>query len=128
MSDGGVSLIGMGEADSTNRAIEAVEKAINNPLLDVDISNASGALVNIVGGPSMSLDECKSIIEEIGNKLNPDAKLIWGAQISPDMDKSIRVLLIVTGVKSSQIIGHGETIESVKHREIEEELGIEFFE
>lgn len=128
MADGGVSLIGMGESDSTNRAVESVEKAINNPLLDVDISNASGALVNIIGGPDMSLDECKLIIETVGNKLSPDAKLIWGAQISADMDKSIRVLLIVTGVKSSQIFGHGETLESIKHKEIEEELGIEFFE
>ncbi len=128
MSDGGVSLIGMGESDSANRALEAVEKAVQNPLLDVDISNASGALVNIIGGNDMSLDECKLIIEEIGNKLSPDAKLIWGAQISADMEKSLRVLLIVTGVKSSQILGHGETVESRKHREIEEELGIEFFE
>ena len=128
MVDGGVSLIGMGESDSTNRAIESVEKAITNPLLDVDISNATGALVNIVGGQSMSLDECKVIIETIGNKLSPYAKLIWGAQISPDMEKSIRVLLIVTGVKSSQILGQGETLESMKHKEIEEELGIEFFE
>jgi len=128
MVDGGVSLIGMGESDSTNRAAESVEKAINNPLLDVDISNATGALVNIMGGQDMSLDECKIIIETIGNKLSPYAKLIWGAQIAQDMEKSIRVLLIVTGVKSSQILGQGETVESLKHREIEEELGIEFFE
>lgn len=128
MVDGGVSLIGMGESDSANRAIEAVEKAIQNPLLDVDISNASGSLANIIGGPDMSLDECKSIIETVGNQLSPDAKLIWGAQISPDMEKSLRVLLIVTGVKSAQILGHGEPMESIKHKEIEEELGIEFFE
>jgi cell division protein FtsZ len=128
MVDGGVSLIGMGESDSANRAIESVEKAIQNPLLDVDISDATGALVNIVGGPEMTLEECKSIIENVGNKLNPDAKLIWGAQISEDMEKSIRVLLIVTGVRSSQILGHGESIESMKHREIEEELGIDFIE
>lgn len=128
MENGGVSLIGMGESDSAQRAIEAVEKAIQNPLLDVDISNASGALVNIIGGPDMSLDECKLIIEEVGEKLNPDARLIWGAQISADMEKSIRVLLIVTGVKSAQILGHGDTIENIRHREIEEELGIEFFE
>jgi cell division protein FtsZ len=76
----------------------------------------------------MSLDECKQIIETIGNKLSPDAKLIWGAQISEDMEKSIRVLLIVTGVKSSQILGNGDSLESRKHAEIEEELGIEFFE
>ena len=128
MVDGGVSLIGMGESDSKQRAIEAVEKALTNPLLDVDVSNASGALVNIIGGPDMSLDECKTIIEEVGNKLSPDAKLIWGAQISEDMEKTIRVLLIVTGVKSSQIMGHGESVESKRHQEIEDELGIEFYE
>ncbi len=128
MTNGGVSLIGMGESDSQNRAVESVEKAIQNPLLDVDISDATGALVNIVGGPDMSLDETKEIIDAIGSKLSPDAKLIWGAQISEDMEKSIRVLLIVTGVKSSQILGHGESMENIKHQEIEEELGIEFFE
>ncbi len=128
MIDGGVSLIGMGESDSQQRSEEAVEKALNNPLLDVDISNASGALVNIIGGSNMSLDECKSIIQTVGDKLSPDAKMIWGAQISEDMDKSIRVLLIVTGVKSSQITGNEEKGKKSKHEEIEDELGIEFFE
>ena len=128
MVDGGVSLIGVGESDSGQRAIEAVEKAIQNPLLDVDISDATGALVNIIGGPDMSLDECKKIIENIGGKLNPEAKLIWGAQISDDMEKSIRVLLVVTGVKSSQILGNGDTMDEIRHKEIEEELGIDFFE
>lgn len=128
MANGGVSLIGMGESDTEQRAMDAVNKAIQNPLLDVDISNATGSLVNIVGGPNMSLEECKIIIETIGEKLSPDARLIWGAQISADMEKSIRVLLIVTGVKSAQILGHGESVESMKHREIEEELGIEFIE
>lgn len=128
MVNGGVSLIGMGESDTDNRALDAVDKAIQNPLLDVDISNATGALVNVVGGSDMSLDECKAVIETVGGKLSPDAKLIWGAQISEDMEKSIRVLLIVTGVKSSQIMGHGESIESIKHKEIEDELGIEFYE
>jgi len=128
MVGGGVSLIGMGESDVENRAVDAVNKAIDNPLLDVDISDASGALVNIIGGSDMSLDECKTIIETIGGKLSPDAKLIWGSQISEDMDKSIRVLLIVTGVKSSQIIGHTEPVDAIRHKEIEEELGIEFFE
>ena len=128
MTNGGVSLIGMGESDTAQRALEAVEKAINNPLLDVEISDAEGALINIVGGNDMSLDESKVIVETVGEKLNADAKIIWGAQISPDMEKSIRVLLIVTGVKSSQILGHGDSMESRKHEEIEEELGIEFFE
>ncbi len=128
MSNGGVSLIGMGESDSQQRALDAVEKAIVNPLLDVDISNSTGALVNIIGGMDMSLEEAKTIIATVGEKLSEDAKLIWGAQISEDMDKSIRVMLIVTGVKSEQIGGSNEPIEDRKKREISEELGIEFLE
>lgn len=128
MVGGGVSLIGMGESDTSQRALDAVTKAIENPLLDVDISNASGALVNIIGGSDMSLDECKSVIETVGDKLSQDAKLIWGAQISEDMEKSMRILLIVTGVKSAQILGDRDTTKRKKHQEIEEELGIEFFE
>jgi len=107
---------------------DMVEKAINNPLLDVDVSNATGALVNVIGGPNMSLDEYKTIIGAVGDKLSPDAKLIGGAQIADDMDKSIRVLLIVTGVKSSQILGSTDTLDNIRRKEIEEELGIEFFE
>ncbi|MBS3094794.1 cell division protein FtsZ [Candidatus Pacearchaeota archaeon] len=128
MTNGGVSLIGMGESDSQNRAADAVEKAINNPLLDVDIANAQGALVNIVGGPDMTLDECRIVMDSVGSKLSPDAKIIWGAKISPDMEKSIRVLIIVTGVRSSQILGDVDTLDETRRKEIEEELGIEFFE
>ena len=128
MSNGGVSLIGMGESDSQNRAIEAVEKAINNPLLDVDVSDATGALVNIIGGLDLSLDETKTIVQVVGEKLSEDAKLIWGAQISEDMEKALRVMLIVTGVKSSQILGPGETTKAKDTRDISEELGIEFLE
>ena len=128
MTNGGVSLIGMGESDSQNRAQEAVEKAINNPLLDVDVSNATGALVNIIGGQDLSLDEAKTIVQTVGEKLSEDARLIWGAQMSEDMGKSIRVMLIITGVHSSQILGPGESVTDKEQREIEEELGIEFYE
>ncbi|MFA5992193.1 MAG: cell division protein FtsZ [Candidatus Pacearchaeota archaeon] len=129
MANGGVSLIGVGESDSASRALEAVEKALHNPLLDVDISNATGALVNIVGGPDLSLDESKIIIEEIGKNLNQDAKLIWGAQISPDMEKALRVMLIITGVRSSQISGTDvkETKQQLMQGELSKELGIRFF-
>lgn len=128
MSNGGVSLIGMGESDSSNRAQDAVEKALSNPLLDVDISDATGALINIVGGNDMSLDEARAIISSVGSKLNSEAKMIWGAQISPDMEKSIRVMVIITGVKSSQITGAKLPPEMQKQAEMEEELGIEFLE
>jgi cell division protein FtsZ len=128
MSNGGVSLIGIGEADSKNRAQEAVERAVHNPLLDVDVSGAKGALVNIIGGSDMSLDEYNTIMKIIGDKVSPEAKLISGAQISPDMDKSIKILLIVTGVKSSQILGGGKDVFSASNESLGEELGIDFLE
>lgn len=127
MKDGGVSLIGMGESDSQQRAIEAVEKALENPLLDVDVTSATGALVNIIGGPDLSLDEAKTIIEYLGTKLNEDAKLIWGAQISEDMEKSIRVMLIITGVKSSNIMGQVSSKDKARE-DMSDELGVEFLE
>jgi len=128
MSNGGVSLIGMGEADSNNRAEEAVEKALNNPLLDVDIANGSGALVNVIGGNDLSLEEYKQVIETIGSKLSPDAKMISGAQISKDLEKSLRVMVIITGVHSPQITGEHLPLEEIKRTEMEQELGIEFLE
>jgi cell division protein FtsZ len=128
MSNGGVALIGVGESDTDNRAVEAVEKAINNPLLDVDISGANGALVNISGGPDMTLDEARSVVEAVSEKIDEDARLIWGAQISNDLQNIIRVMLIVTGVKSSQIFGPDQKIRDKRKKEIETELGIEFVE
>jgi len=126
MSDGGVAMIGVGESDTENRAIEAVEKAIQNPLLDVDISGATGALINVSGGPDMVLDEARKVIETVSEKLDEDARVIWGAQISDDLKDTIRVMLIVTGVHSPQIFGRRNIKEETKKKEFESELGIEF--
>ncbi len=126
MGNGGVALIGVGESDSDNRAVEAVEKAINNPLLDVDISGANGALINVSGGSDMTLEEARRIVETVSEKLDPDARIIWGAQISEDLNKIIRTMLIVTGVKSAQIFGKTHKAAEKGRKEIEHELGIEF--
>ena len=128
MGNGGVALIGVGESDTENRAVESVEKAIQNPLLDVDISGANGALINVAGGPDMTLDEARKVVETVSLKLDEDARLIWGALISDDLEGTIRTLLIVTGVKSSQILGGRKTqaVRKEQKKEIEDELGIEF--
>ena len=128
MSNGGVSLIGIGESDNAkDRAIEAVERAINNPLLDVNIESAKGALVNIIGGPDMSLDEYRKVMEKVSSKVSPDAKIISGAKISADMEKNIKVLIIVTGVKSPQIVGSKSNYKlNDNSTSLGEELGIKF--
>lgn len=126
MGKGGVAMIGVGESDTKNRAVEAVEKAVGNPLLDVDISGANGALINVAGGSDMTLEEARKVVETISEKLDEDARIIWGAQISEDLENTIRTMLIVTGVTSPQIFGPKRTTAMRKRKEIETELGIEF--
>jgi len=127
MGNGGIALIGVGESDSENRAKEAVEKAINNPLLDVNIAGARGALINVIGGPDLKLQEAKAVVEAISLKLDNEAPIIWGAQMSDDLEGLVRVMLIVTGVSSSQITGSTSKKYSGKdEREID--LGIEFMD
>lgn len=128
MGNGGVAMIGVGESDTENRSVESVEKAISNPLLDVDISGANGALINVSGGPDMTLDEARKIVETVSEKLDDDAKIIWGAQINDDLQNVIRTLIIVTGVKSSQIFGPDRKVSTKRKKEIETELGIEFID
>ncbi|MFT4343431.1 MAG: cell division protein FtsZ [Candidatus Woesearchaeota archaeon] len=126
MSDGGVALIGVGESDSDERAVEAVEKAISNPLLSVDIKDAGGALINISGSSSLTLEESRRIVEAVTEKIDEDARVIWGAQIYEDMEQTLRVMLIITGVNSDQIFGTRNSIKDKRKREIGDELGIEF--
>ncbi|MCX6741671.1 MAG: cell division protein FtsZ [Candidatus Pacearchaeota archaeon] len=128
MTNGGVAMIGVGESDSGDRATEAVEKAIENPLLDVDITDATGALINIIGGLDLTLEEAKKVIEAVSRRISPNAKMIWGAQLSEDMGKTLRVLLIATGVKSPQILGKKETTKSRDRKNMSDEFEIDFME
>jgi len=101
MKDGDTAMIGIGESNSENKAIDAVEKAVMNPLLDVDIIGAKSALINVTGDEKMSIREARSVMISIAEKLDPQAKIIWGARIDEELQGTIRVLLIATGLKSS---------------------------
>ncbi|MEM2869112.1 MAG: cell division protein FtsZ [Thermoplasmata archaeon] len=105
MKGGGVAMIGLGEASEDNRALEAVNEALNSPLLEVDISDANGALVNVTGGPDMTIAEAGRVVEEVHNRINPGARIIWGAAVDPALERTLRVMIVVTGVKSRQILG-----------------------
>lgn len=128
MSQGGLAMIGMGESDTENRAMEAVEKAINNPLISVDIEGATGALVNVIGGPDITIREAQQVCEAVSTRLAPNAKIIWGAQISKDLGDTVRAMLIITGVKSPQIFGPDKSWSSEERKDIEKILGVEFLE
>lgn len=103
MKDGGMAMIGFGEADGQNKAIESVRKAVSSPLLEVEVSNAKAALVNVIGGEDMTVEEAEGALQEVYKMMNSDARIIWGVQVSPELKNMIRTLLIVTGVKSEQI-------------------------
>jgi len=109
MERGGVAMIGMGESDSEDKAADSVKKALRSPLLDVDISGATSALVNVVGGPDMTMSEAEGVVQEVYERVDPSARIIWGAQVDPEMQHKMRTMLVVTGVQSPQIYGREET-------------------
>ena len=105
MKRGGVAMIGLGEAEGENKAVNAVVEALNSPLLEVDISQATGALVNVTGGEDMTISEAERVVEEIYSRVDPNARIIWGTTIDPALKRNIRAMLVITGVKSKQILG-----------------------
>jgi cell division protein FtsZ len=121
MKSGGVAMIGLGESDGDERAKEAIEEAINSPLIDLDISEATGALVNVVGGPDMTITEAQDVVQMVHDRISPTARIIWGAAVDPSLEGKIRVMLVVTGVKSKQILGKEEAA-----RRGRTEMGMEF--
>jgi cell division protein FtsZ len=105
MKRGGVAMIGLGEAEGENKAVNAVVEALNSPLLEVDITEATGALVNVTGGEDMTISEAERVVEEIYSRVDPNARIIWGTTIDPNLKRNIRAMLVITGVKSKQILG-----------------------
>lgn len=105
MKRGGVAMIGLGEAEGENKAVNAVIEALNSPLLEVDISEATGALVNVTGGEDMTISEAERVVEEIYSRVDPNARIIWGTTVDESLKRNIRAMLVITGVKSKQILG-----------------------
>ncbi len=105
MKEGEVAVICVGEASTQNRAEEAVYNALSHPLLSVDYKGAKGALVHVTGGPDLTLREVITIGELVSSELDPKANVIWGARVDEKLNKTVRVMLILTGVKSQQILG-----------------------
>ena len=126
MQNGGVAVIGVGSSDTNSRVEEAAKGALANPLLDVDYHGATGALIHIVGGPDMTLDDINRIGELVTEKLDEDANVIWGARVNEDMKGRLTVMTIITGVKSPWVLGKTDYRKPSKEAvEVHNELGIE---
>jgi len=124
MTQGGVSLLGVGSSDTKSRVEEAVNGALSNPLLDVSYEGATGALIQIIGGPDLTLEEVNRAGEIVTENLDADANVIWGARIIDDMKGKLTIMTIITGVKSPWIVGKDE-IYSANSESVSDELGIE---
>jgi cell division protein FtsZ len=99
MSEMGKAMMGTGEADGDNRAIEAAEQAIANPLLDgVSMRGAKGVIISITGGEDMRLMEVDEAANHIRELVDPDANIIWGSAFNNDLGGKIRVSVVATGI------------------------------
>lgn len=111
MEEGGVAVMLVGESGDKDKT-QVVEEALNHPLLDVDYRGASGSLVHITGGPDLSLTDANGIASKITERLDDDAKVIWGSRIQDDYKDKVRVMAIMTGVESSNIIGRDDNTQN----------------
>jgi len=101
MQEMGKAMMGTGEAEGDNRAIEAASKAIANPLLDgVSMKGAKGVIVSITGGDDMRLLEVDEAANHIRELVDEDANIIWGSAFNPDLEGKIRVSVVATGIEA----------------------------
>lgn len=105
MEGGGVAMIGLGESSSAEKANESVTEALQSPLLDVNISNASNVLVNVTGGPNMQIEEAQGVVETLNDRVAEESRIIWGAGVDEDLEGTIETMIVITGVESPQIYG-----------------------
>lgn len=105
MKNGDVAVIGIGEDNSNARVDAAVQQALTHPLLDVDYRGATGALIHVTCGPDLKLEEFDSIGRLVTENLSPEAMVIIGARVNKEFQGRVRVITIMTGVKSPYILG-----------------------
>lgn len=116
MQNAGTSLMGMGTASGEERAVEAAKSAIESPLLELSIDGATGVLFNVIGGKDLSMHEVDEAAQVISNAAIPDANIIFGATIDPDLQEEIQITVLATGFenKSGMIMGGGMSM----HRDL----------
>ena len=101
MDNAGSALMGIGRASGENRALQAAQQAIESPLLEVSIDGARGILFNVIGGSDMTMHEINSAAETITAAADPDANIIFGATINPELEGELIITVVATGFDSS---------------------------
>jgi cell division protein FtsZ len=110
MKNGGVALIGMGEATNKStgkgdRVDSAVMQALESPLLgNIELKTARGALIRVTGGLDMTVSEAEKAAEMVNERINPNARIIWGCSVDPSLDGLVRIMVVLTGVKAPDLM------------------------
>ncbi len=111
MNEGGVAFVGIGEAnaDDDDRVKSAVMEALHSPLLgEINLKQAGGALIRVVGGPDMTVGEAQKAAEIVTGSVADRARIIWGCSIEPELEGTIKILLILTGAQSKYVLGKND--------------------
>ena len=89
----------------------AIEEALNSPLLgEIDLRDARGCMIRVSGGPDMTVTQAEQAAEIVGSRINKRARIIWGCNVDPNLEGTIKILLIVTGAKSKYMIGKNAAV------------------
>ena len=102
MREGRHAIIGVGESNSDNRTEDAVRRAVTHPMMEADISGAQSALVHVTGGSDMTLKEARQVLIHVAEKLDASARIVWGVTIDRGLTQTIRVMLIVSGLRERE--------------------------
>ena len=121
----GYAMIGVGESDSKNRSDEAANSALHNPLLDVDVSNADAALINIIGPKDMSLSEASNAVRIVSESLDEEANVIWGAIVDDSLKNKMKVMIVVAGIKED-LVSKYESQYLLGEKPTKDEVDIDF--
>jgi cell division protein FtsZ len=121
MSNAGSALMGIGRASGENRAVEAAQQAISSPLLEVSIDGARGILFNVIGGLDMSMHEINTVAETITAAADPEANIIFGATIDPELEGEIIVTVVATGFDDSYYASRNAAAAALLRRGSEDE-------
>ncbi len=111
MSNAGSALMGIGRASGEERAALAAQQAIESPLIEVSIDGAKGVLFNVTGGYDMSMSEIQEAAEIITSAVSPDANIIFGATLKPDLEDELIITVIATGFDSEYFEEQAATVE-----------------
>jgi len=122
MKNAGSALMGIGRASGENRAVLAAQQAIESPLIEVKIEGAGGVLFSVAGGSDMSMSEIQDAADVITSAVSPDANIIFGASIRPDLEDEIVITVVATGFDSDYYRSANTTVLEAPEKE---ELALE---